>query len=213
MTRFWPRPPRHREAGRRAVSIETKEVRGVKTYHLQPRGPVALDPAWGIVDGRLVVTATYQGLKAHIARDGKKSLGKLPSVAARLQSGPIAISYQNTYSTLQQTITALQTLGPLVLGQLSQVGIHLEMPTLPDLEPLESHILPRINTTRRTKNGLESESYSTVPFAYRRGDPAATAQAASPAAGVQPAPPAWRSHRLTGKLRSVAARPVHTGGG
>ncbi len=125
-------------------SIETKEVRGVKTYHLQPRGPVALDPAWGIVDGRLVVTATYQGLKAHIARDGKKSLGKLPAVAARLQSGPIAISYQNTYSTLQQTITALQTLGPLVLGQLSQVGIHLEMPTLPDLEPLEPHILPRI---------------------------------------------------------------------
>ena len=125
-------------------TIETKEVRGIKTYHLQPRGPIALDPAWGIVDGRLVITATYQGLKAHIARDGKKSLGKLPAVAARLQSGPIAISYQNTFSTLQQTITALQTLGPLVIGQLSQVGIHIEMPTLPDLEPLEPHILPRI---------------------------------------------------------------------
>ena len=125
-------------------SIESKDVRGIKVYHLQPRGPVAVDPAWGIVDGRLVISATYQGLKAHIAREGKKSLGKLPAVAARLQSGPVGISYQDTLTGLKQTIAALQMLGPLAIGQLSQVGINIEMPTLPDLEPLESHILPRI---------------------------------------------------------------------
>jgi hypothetical protein len=154
------------------VAIEAKEVRGAKTWHLQPRGPVALDPGWGIVDGRLVVAAAFQGLKAHIARDGKKSLGQLPAVAARLQSGPITISYQDTLGGLRKSIGALQTFGPLLIGQLTRVGITVEMPTLPDLEPLESDILPRIDTTRQTESGLESESFSTVPFALRGVRPA-----------------------------------------
>ena len=60
--------------------------------------------------------------------------------------------------------SAIQTFGPLFVGQLAAQGIDVELPTLPDLEAIEPHILPRIDTTRRTPEGLESESFSTVPI-------------------------------------------------
>jgi type II secretory pathway pseudopilin PulG len=155
------------------VTIETKDMRGVTVHHVQPRGPVSWDPAWAVVDGRLVVAATFQGLKAQIARGGKKSLAELPAVADRLKAGPMTLTYQDTRSAVRQLYTLIQTFGPILVNQLAAQGINVELPTLPDLEAIEPHILPRIDTTRRTSNGLESESFSTVPFASMNvGSPA-----------------------------------------
>ena len=147
------------------LTIETKNVRGIEVHHVQPRGPVSWDPAWAVVDGRLVVAATLQGLKFQIAREGKKSLAALPAIASRLKAGPLTLTYQDTRSAVRQLYTLIQTFGPIVVGQLAGAGIKVELPTLPDLEAIEPHILPRINTTRRTASGLESESFSTVPMA------------------------------------------------
>jgi hypothetical protein len=150
-----PQPP---------FTIETKTVRGLEVHHVQPNGPISWDPAWAVVDGRLVVAATFQGLKFQIARGGKKSLADVPAVAARLKAEPITLTYQDTRAAVRQLYTAIQTFGPILVGQLAGQGINIELPTLPDLEAIEPHILPRIDTTRRTSKGLESESFSTVPF-------------------------------------------------
>jgi hypothetical protein len=146
-------------------AIETKDMRGITVHHIQPHGPVSWDPAWAVVDGHLVVAATFQGLKAQIARSGKKSLAELPAVAARLKAEPFSLTYQDTQSVIRQIYTAIQTFGPFLVGQLAAQGVNIELPTLPDLEAIEPHILPRIDTIRRTSSGLESESFSTVPFA------------------------------------------------
>ena len=146
-------------------AIETKTVREIEVHHVQPHGSVAWDPAWAVIDGRLVVAATLQGLKFHIAREGKKSLAELPAVAKRLESGPMMLSYQDSLTSIRQMFAAVQTFAPMLIGQLAAQGINVELPTLPDLDAIESHILPRIDTTRRTERGFESDSTSTVPLA------------------------------------------------
>ena len=79
---------------------------------------------------------------------GKKSLGELPAVAKRLESGPMMLSYQDSLNSLRQMFAAIQTFGPMFVGQLAAAGIKVELPTLPDLDAIESHILPRIDSTR-----------------------------------------------------------------
>jgi type II secretory pathway pseudopilin PulG len=188
------------------VTIETKTVRGIEVHHVQPRGPVSWDPAWAVVDGRLVVAATFLGLKFQISRGGKKSLAELPAVAARLKAGPMTLTYQDTRAAIRQMYTAIQTFGPVLVGQLSAQGIDVELPTLPDLETIEPHILPRIDTTRRTSTGLESESHSTVPLAsVSVGSPAAAGVLVAlllPA--VQQAREAARRNQAMNQLKQIA---------
>ncbi|HEX4147296.1 MAG TPA: DUF1559 domain-containing protein [Pirellulales bacterium] len=192
-------------------TIETKDMRGITVHHIPPRGPatdfsiVSWDPAWAVVDDRLVVAATFQGLKAQIARGGKKSLAELPAVAARLKAEPISLTYQNTRSAVRQMYTLIQTFGPIFVNQLAAQGINVELPTLPDLEAIEPHILPRIDTTRRTSEGLESESFSTVPLAsVNVGSPAtAGVLVALLLPAVQQAREAARRNQAMNQLKQI----------
>ena len=146
------------------ATLETKTHRGIEMHHVQVNGPVAWDPAWAVVDGRLVVAATLQALKSHINRGGKRSLAAVPAVVERLKEGPITLTYQDTRAALEQAFGWIKTVGPMVIGQLATSGIKIELPTLPDLEAIGPLILPQIDTTRRTADGLESVSTCTVPI-------------------------------------------------
>jgi type II secretory pathway pseudopilin PulG len=93
----------------------------------------------------------------------------------------------------------------MVIGQLSAQGINVEMPTLPDLEEIGPHILPRVDSMRRTSEGLETDSFSTMPISAINSQSPATAGilVALLLPAVQQAREAARRNQTMNKMKQI----------
>jgi len=136
-------------------------------YYLQSqRDAIPLAPAWCVTEGRVLVALYPQMIKAMLGRGaGGKSLADNPAVAEHLPGGPIMLSYQNSGEILPTLYSVIQALAPPAITELNKQGVAVELSVLPAFPAIGRHAGPSVSLVRRTKDGLVSERYSTVPGA------------------------------------------------
>ncbi len=160
--------------GSRGPKIESSQFEGNTIQMLAIPG-VPFRPAWCLTGSRLIVALTPQAIKAQLgARPEEIGLFNTPKLAAAFEgdSRVIAASYQDSAKVFETTYSYVTLLMPMMMDGMNmgnQRGGQPAMPlpfdfaALPSSRSIHRHLRPSISITKRTKDGVESESRQTFP--------------------------------------------------
>ena len=150
-----------------AARIRTFEFGGFTAYTLDVPGEgFFAAPSWCLTDSHLVVTLFPQALKSYlIQRASKDSLADQSAVADLLngENGPCALFYQDTRGQFLTFYPMLQVGAQMASKQLAKEGLDINAAALPSTSAIAPHLLPNTNAARRTADGFEIVSHSTLP--------------------------------------------------
>jgi hypothetical protein len=128
--------------------------------------PIPVAPAWCLTEDRLIVAASPQMVRAHLARPADaESLADVPEVARHLSAGDVtALSYADGRGTAAFLYSYAQYLATMGAGALEkETGIRAEIAKFPSFAAIERHLKPSIAVARRGKTTVSLESYSVGP--------------------------------------------------
>jgi hypothetical protein len=160
------------------VSLHEFTARGTKGYRVQINNlPIPLAPSWVVTKDQFVIGLSPQLVTAHLTV-AKTSLADNVEVQAALKRDPksILISYRDPRPELQGFYTVVNTVAPLLTGQLQQQGIEFNLPPLPPYSDIEPHLAPTVGTLSRNATGWASESHGVAP-SFNAASPAIAAGA------------------------------------
>ncbi len=122
-------------------------------------------PSWCISGNQFVFALFPQALKAHVARRDEKSLATVDQVAQVFQeeNPPFALAYYDTKSLFRTAYPWIQIGARLAVAEMQREGLDIDTSILPSGYSIEKHLTPGVTVKRRTPEGLELESYQSVP--------------------------------------------------
>ena len=135
---------------------------------------VPLRPAWCLTESHLIVSLAPTSIKAHLsARPEEKGLFTERRLAAALagEGETLSITYQDSPKLFDATYSSLNVVLPMVMEAVRQQSrrqgqaapLAFDMTAIPSARSIRRHLLPGVSITRRTKDGIESESRQTFP--------------------------------------------------
>ncbi len=137
-------------------------------YSLEiPEAEFVVTPSWCLTKTHLVVTLLPQTLKSYLTQKQDESIADQPAIKALLtqKPGPVAISYQDTRRQFETLYPILQYALSAAAKGLAQEGIDVDATALPSVTAVAPHLLPTISLARKTAEGYESETHTTIPGA------------------------------------------------
>jgi hypothetical protein len=129
-------------------------------------GGIPFAPAWCLTREELVISTFPQQIKAYLSRGaGFKSLAAVPEVAAAFKDGegPIGLWYFDARSLLDYLYPVMCMGIQMASRDLAREGIDLNVSMIPSAPTIYRHLRPGVTVLRRTSNGTELISRSTVP--------------------------------------------------
>jgi hypothetical protein len=123
-------------------------------------------PSWCLTDSHLVVTLFPQALKSYLTQcESKDSLADQSAVVdlLNIENGPCALSYQDTRGQFLAFYPWLQIGAQMASKQLAKEGLDINAAALPSTSSIAPHLLPSTNAVRKTADGFELLSHSTLP--------------------------------------------------
>jgi hypothetical protein len=122
-------------------------------------------PSWCISDGQLAIAMFPQAIKAHFARKNLVSLAANEHVARVFDADkpPFAIAYYDTKTLFRSAYPWLQMGARMMAAEMQREGLDVNIAILPSAYAIERHLRPGIILKRRTEDGVEIESFQSVP--------------------------------------------------
>jgi hypothetical protein len=130
-------------------------------------------PAWCITESRLIIGLNAQAVKGAVGlAKSEQGLFDKPEFANAFagEGKVIGITYQDTPKLFEAVYSYLPLALPFVMQGVNgpfnpnEVRPEIWNPSyLPSARSIHRHLLPSLSVTRRTKDGLETESHSTLP--------------------------------------------------
>ncbi len=153
-----PRIRKFQHAGQVAYTVEV------------PEEAFFIAPTWCVTDSHLVVTLLPQAMKSylnHVKAKGRKTLAEHPAVATRLagDNAPSAIAFQDVRAQFTTFYPLVQYGIQMLAGQMRLSGFDLDSTALPSIPAVAPHLLPKIATTCKTREGFEMYTHTTLPGA------------------------------------------------
>ncbi|MBL9092355.1 MAG: DUF1559 domain-containing protein [Planctomycetaceae bacterium] len=155
-----------RENDKPVFRVRKTEAAGKTISYVQVVGPSPVAPAWCFDGERLIVAASPQMVRTHLARGADAgSLADVEAVKAHLATGDVtSLTYQNTQLGLQLLYSYAQYMATVGAGMLeSETGLRADISKFPSFGAISRHMRPSISLTRHTKNAIVVESHSVGP--------------------------------------------------
>jgi hypothetical protein len=155
-----------RENGKSIVRVRKTEVAGKTVSYVQVVGPSPVAPAWCFDGDRLIVAASPQMIRVHLARSAQAgTLADVQAVKAHIAAGDVtSLTYQNTQLGLQVLYSYAQYLATAGAGALeSETGLRADISKFPTFGAISRHMRPSISLTRGTKTAIVFETRSVGP--------------------------------------------------
>lgn len=162
----------------RAPRIDTAQFEGTAVHSVAIPG-MPFRPAWAIAGNRLIISLTPQSIKAQLgAKPNEIGLFATPAYAAAFQgdSRVIALAHQDSAKVFETTYSYATLLLPMMMDMQNQFGNgpgrpgagppapqFFDFSTLPSSRSIHRHLRPSSSITKRTADGIESESRQTFP--------------------------------------------------
>lgn len=136
---------------------------------------VPLRPAWCLTESHLIVSMVPTSIKAHLsARPEELGLFADRRLAAALagEGETLSITYQDSPKLFDAMYGSLNFVLPVAMEAVRQQSrrpgqaapLAFDMTAIPSARSIRRHLLPGISVTRRTKDGIDSESRQTFPM-------------------------------------------------
>ena len=135
---------------------------------------VPFRPAWCLTESHLIVSLAPTSIKAYLsARPEEQGLFTERRLAAALngEGEILSITYQDSPKLFDATYGSLNVVLPMAMEAMRQQSrrqgqaapLAFDMTAIPSARSIRRHLLPGVSVTRRTKDGIESESRQTFP--------------------------------------------------
>jgi hypothetical protein len=156
------------------LSIETVKFGEHDVNMLVIRG-VPIRPSWTFTEDRLLFSLAPQSIKASLSTRAEEIglfADKRFASAFEGEGETIAISYQDTAKLFEATYSYLMLIAPMALDAINEqnrrsgqpdLEVPFDVSMLPSSRSIHRHLKPGINITRRTADGLSTESHQTFP--------------------------------------------------
>jgi hypothetical protein len=161
--------------GSGAPQVERLQFDAHTIHSLSIRG-MPFHPAWCLSGSRLIVALSPQSIKAQLgAKPNEIGLFAGPQFAPAFQGEGrvISISHQDTQKVFETVYSYVTLLVPMMMEMDGGFGDEFEggppapkffdFNSLPSSRSIHRHLRPSVSITRRTKDGLETESRQTFP--------------------------------------------------
>ena len=155
-----------------APRIDTVQFEGTAINSVVLPG-MPLRPAWAITGNRLVIALTPQSIKAQLgAKPNEIGLFNSPAYAGAFKgdSRVIALTHQDSAKVFEATYSYLTLLLPMMTEMQNEFGRggppapqFFDFSSLPSSRSIHRHLRPSISITKRTTDGIETESRQTFP--------------------------------------------------
>jgi hypothetical protein len=196
----------------RAARIETTTF---GDYEIQTLGipEVPLRPAWCLTESHLIVSLAPTSIKAQLsARPEEQGLFTERRLAAALagEGETLSITYQDSPKLFDATYGSLTFVLPLAMEAIREQNRRRGQPAppafnllaIPSARSIRRHLLPGISVTKRTADGVESQSRQTFPMPSVGGTAPVVVALVLPA--VQAAREAARRTQSANNLKQIA---------
>jgi hypothetical protein len=159
-------------AGRRRMRLETTKLGDLELQSLViPEMPFR--PSWCITESRVIFGLTPQAVKSSLdLSEEERGLFSQPELAPvwKGEGRVIGVAYQDTPKVFEGTYGYLTAFLPMVseamnreLARSGQAAPVFDVAKLPSARSIHRHLRPSLSVTRRTKDGVESETHQTLP--------------------------------------------------